>query len=80
MNYECIVEIFEGINLRVIYILDDSNRINIKRTFVITNTEAFAEIKLNKTSHREITNLVRDEIDSIKYGDSTVKLSLEYPN
>jgi hypothetical protein len=79
MNYACVLEIFQDINLKVVFnkLKDD---VQIEKIFLFTSKTSFVEITLDKDALEEIKYLIQDEIDSIPYGDSTVRVLIDNPN
>lgn len=79
MNYECIVEIFEGVNVKIKYTRVDEV-INILKTSISNNKGLYIEIDLPKEASEALKDYILDEIDSIPFNDSTVKFEVNFPN
>lgn len=81
MNYECIVEIFEGINVKIKFDKDSEDNIDVKKVFLLLKDNTSVEMNdLDQDTIESLVNLVLDEVESIPFKDSTVKFDLEFPN
>ena len=79
MNYECIVEIFEGVNVKIKYRKVDEV-VDVLKTSICNNKGLYIEIDLPKDAIESLKDYILDEIDSIPFDDSTVKFEVNFPN
>lgn len=81
MNYQCIVEVFEGINFKIYFDKKNNGDIDIRKIFILLKNNNSVEVtNLEKIAIDGLKDLVNDEIESIPFMDSTVKVSLDFPN
>lgn len=81
MNFQCVVEVFEGINFKIYFNKKNNGDIDIKKIYILLKNNNSVEVtNLEKIAIEGLKDLINDEIESIPFMDSTVKVSLDFPN
>lgn len=81
MNFQCIVEVFEGINFKIYFNKKNNGDVDIKKIYILLKNNNSVEVtNLEKIAIEGLKDLINDEIESIPFMDSTVRVSLDFPN
>lgn len=81
MNFQCVVEVFEGINFKIYFNKKNNGDIDIKKIYILLKNNNSVEVtNLEKIAIEGLKDLINDEIESIPFMDSTVRVSLDFPN
>lgn len=81
MNFQCVVEVFEGINFKIYFNKKNNGDVDIKKIYILLKNNNSVEVtNLEKIAIEGLKDLINDEIESIPFMDSTVRVSLDFPN
>ena len=81
MNFQCVVEVFEGINFKIYFNKKNNGDVDIRKIYILLKNNNSVEVtNLEKIAIDGLKDLINDEIESIPFMDSTVRVSLDFPN